>query len=155
MLATTKAWKGLGETVCLVPTMGNIHRGHLALIEKARKTAERVVVSIYVNPTQFGADEDFDRYPRALDADCDVIAAEGGCDVIYAPTDIYDASHATNIMPTGVALPMEGKVRPHFSLVLPRLCQNCSTIFLLILQFLAKKIFNSLLLFARWFVILI
>ena len=114
MLATTKAWQGLGETVCLVPTMGNIHRGHLALIEKARKTAERVVVSIYVNPTQFGTDEDFDRYPRTLDADCDVIAAEGGCDVIYAPTDIYDATHATNIMPTGVALPMEGKVRPHF-----------------------------------------
>ena len=114
MIAVTKTWQGSGETVCLVPTMGNIHRGHLALIERARKTATRVVVSIYVNPTQFGTDEDFDSYPRTLDADCAVIAAEGGCDVIYAPTGLYDAAHATNIIPSGVALPMEGEARPHF-----------------------------------------
>ncbi|MDC0062390.1 pantoate--beta-alanine ligase [Candidatus Puniceispirillum sp.] len=114
MVAVTKAWQGSGETVCLVPTMGNIHRGHLALIERARKTAARVVVSIYVNPRQFGTNEDFDSYPRTLDADCAVIAAEGGCDVIYAPTGIYDAAHATNIIPSGVALPMEGEARPHF-----------------------------------------
>ena len=114
MVAVTKAWQGSGETVCLVPTMGNIHRGHLALIEKARKTAARVVVSIYVNPTQFGTNEDFDSYPRTIDADFDVIAAEGGCDVIYAPTGIYDAAHATNIIPSGVALPMEGEARPQF-----------------------------------------
>ncbi len=114
MIAVTKAWQGSGETVCLVPTMGNIHRGHLALIERARKTAARVVVSIYVNPTQFGTDEDFDSYPRTIDTDFDVIAAEGGCDVIYAPNGIYDAAHATNIIPSGVALPMEGEARPHF-----------------------------------------
>ena len=114
MVATTKAWQGAGETVCLVPTMGNIHRGHLALIEMARKTAARVVVSIYVNPTQFGADEDFDNYPRTLDADCVAIAAEGGCDVIYVPKGIYASAHATNIIPSGVALPMEGEARPHF-----------------------------------------
>ena len=114
MVAVTKAWQKSGESVCLVPTMGNIHRGHLALIEKARKTAARVVVSIYVNPTQFGTDEDFDSYPRTLDADYAAIAAEGGCDIIYAPTSIYDAAHATNIIPSGVALPMEGKARPHF-----------------------------------------
>ncbi len=114
MVATTKAWQRSGETVCLVPTMGNIHRGHLALIERARKTAERVVVSIYVNPTQFGDDEDFESYPRTFDADCAAIAADGGCDVIYAPTDIFDVAHATNITPSGVALPMEGEKRPHF-----------------------------------------
>ena len=114
MVAVTKAWQGSGETVCLVPTMGNIHQGHLALIERARKTAERVVVSIFVNPTQFGTDEDFDSYPRTIDADFDVIAAEGGCDVIYAPNSIYNAAHATNIIPSGVALPMEGEARPHF-----------------------------------------
>ena len=114
IIAVTKAWQEAGDTVCLVPTMGNIHRGHLALIEKARKTAARVVVSIYVNPTQFGTNEDFDSYPRTIDADFDVIAAEGGCDVIYAPTGIYDAAHATNIIPSGVALPMEGEARPHF-----------------------------------------
>ena len=114
MVAVTKAWQGSGETVCLVPTMGNIHRGHLALIERARKTATRVVVSIYVNPTQFGTDEDFDSYPRTIDHDCDAITAEGGCDVIYAPTGIYDVAHATNVIPSGVALPMEGEARPHF-----------------------------------------
>ena len=114
MIATTKEWQRSEETVCLVPTMGNIHRGHLALIEKARKTAARVVVSIYVNPTQFGTNEDFDSYPRTIDADCDVIAADGGCDVIYAPHGIYDAAHSTNIIPSGVALPMEGEARPHF-----------------------------------------
>ena len=96
MVAVTKAWQGSGETVCLVPTMGNIHRGHLALIERARKTAERVVVSIYVNPTQFGIDEDFDSYPRTIDADCDVIAAKGGCDVIYAPTGRHVALNFDN-----------------------------------------------------------
>ena len=114
MVTVTKTWQGSGKTVCLVPTMGNIHQGHLALIGRARKTAERVVVSIFVNPTQFGTDEDFDSYPRTLDADCAVIAAEGGCDAIYAPTSLYDATHATNIIPSGVALPMEGEARPHF-----------------------------------------
>jgi pantoate--beta-alanine ligase len=114
IIATTKAWQGSGETVCLVPTMGNIHRGHLALIERARKTATRVVVSIYVNPTQFGAGEDFDSYPRTLDTDCAAITSDGGCDAIYAPTNIYDVVHATNIIPAGVAKPMEGEVRPHF-----------------------------------------
>ena len=59
MTAATIAWQSEGETVCLVPTMGSIHQGHLALIAAARKTASRVIVSIYVNPTQFGAGEDF------------------------------------------------------------------------------------------------
>ena len=114
MVAATKAWQRSGETVCLVPTMGNIHRGHLALIERARKIATRVVVSIYVNPTQFGADEDFNNYPRTLDNDHAAIACDGGCDVIYAPANVYGAVHATNIIPAGVATPMEGEARPHF-----------------------------------------
>ena len=66
MVAVTKAWQGSGETVCLVPTMGHIHRGHLALIERARKPAARVVVRIYVNPTHFGTDEDLDSSPLTL-----------------------------------------------------------------------------------------
>ena len=83
-------------------------------MEKARETAARVVVSIYVNPTQFGTDEEIlIVIPAPIDADFDVIAAEGGCDVIYVPTNIYDSAHSTNIIPSGVALPMEGEARPH------------------------------------------
>lgn len=114
IIAATKAWQNGGEKVCLVPTMGNIHQGHLALIKKARKTANRVIVSIYVNPTQFGTGEDFDSYPRTLTDDSTVIATDGGCDAIYAPASMYDIAHATTITPKGVALPMEGKLRPHF-----------------------------------------
>ena len=114
MTATTIAWQAAGETVCLVPTMGSIHQGHLALIAAARKTANRVIVSIYVNPTQFGVGEDFDHYPRTLEADCAAITAAGGCDAIYAPANMYDDGHATSIVPAGVALAMEGQTRPHF-----------------------------------------
>ena len=114
IIDATKAWQREGETVCLVPTMGNIHQGHLALISKARKSANRVVVSIYVNPAQFGTGEDFDSYPRTLNDDCAAIAAGGGCDAIYAPVSMYEAMHATSITPSGVALPMEGQLRPHF-----------------------------------------
>jgi len=114
MTAATIAWQGEGETVCLVPTMGSIHQGHLALIAAARKTASRVIVSIYVNPIQFGAGEDFGHYPRTLDADCAAITAAGGCDAIYAPADMYNDGHATSIVPAGVALAMEGQTRPHF-----------------------------------------
>ncbi len=114
IIDATKAWQSNGETVCLVPTMGNIHQGHLALISKARKRANRVVVSIYVNPAQFGTGEDFDSYPRTLNDDCAAIEADGGCDAIYAPASMYEAMHATSITPSGVALPMEGQLRPHF-----------------------------------------
>ena len=114
MTAATIAWQGEGETVCLVPTMGSIHQGHLALIAAARKTANRVIVSIYVNPKQFVAGEDFDHYPRTLDADCAAITSAGGCDAIYVPADMYDDGHATSIVPAGVALGMEGQTRPHF-----------------------------------------
>ena len=112
--AATIKWQKAGETVCLVPTMGSIHSGHLALIAKARQTAPRVIVSIYVNPTQFGAGEDLDKYPRTLDSDCAAIEASGGCDAIYAPANMYDDGHATSIVPGGVANPMEGEARPHF-----------------------------------------
>ena len=114
IIAATKEWQSGGETVCLVPTMGNIHQGHLALIAKARKSANRVVVSIYVNPTQFTTGEDFDSYPRTLNDDYVTIADNGGCDAIYAPASMYESKHATSITPSRVALPMEGQLRPHF-----------------------------------------
>jgi pantoate--beta-alanine ligase len=107
-------WRAAGEKLCLVPTMGAIHDGHLALVKAAKKTAKRVVVSIYVNPTQFAAGEDFDSYPRKLKADQKALQAVGEVDAIYAPSTMYRDQHATHIVPSGVALPMEGESRPHF-----------------------------------------
>ncbi len=107
-------WRAAGNTVCLVPTMGAIHDGHLALVTAAKKAAERVVVSIYINPTQFATGEDFDSYPRNFHADQQALDAVGGVDAIYAPPVMYQDQHATHIVPSGVALPMEGELRPHF-----------------------------------------
>ncbi|TDU24410.1 pantothenate synthetase [Panacagrimonas perspica] len=77
-------WKRAGERVGLVPTMGNLHAGHLELVARARSLARRVVVSIFVNPLQFGPNEDFDRYPRTLPADAAKLDA-AGCDLLFAP----------------------------------------------------------------------
>jgi pantoate--beta-alanine ligase len=114
MRRTVGSWHAAGDTVCLVPTMGSIHAGHLALIDAARQAARRVVASIYVNPTQFAAGEDFTSYPRNFQADQQAIDAAGGVDAIYAPQTMYGDDHATSIVPAGVAQPMEGASRPHF-----------------------------------------
>ena len=72
-------WRRAGDRIALVPTMGNLHAGHLALVRAARDQAERVVCSIYVNPTQFGPGEDFSSYPRTPEADLEQLR-DGGCD---------------------------------------------------------------------------
>ena len=77
-------WKRQGDRVGLVPTMGNLHAGHLELVARARGLAARVVVSVFVNPLQFGPNEDFDRYPRTLQADAARLDA-AGCDLLFAP----------------------------------------------------------------------
>lgn len=107
-------WRQQGESSALVPTMGSIHAGHLALIQTANSLADHVIVTIFVNPTQFAADEDFDLYPRTLDADMAAIRSTGGADVVFAPQSMYAPDHATNIIPGGVALDLETKHRPHF-----------------------------------------
>ena len=77
--------RGSGRTVALVPTLGNLHEGHLALIREARKHGDQTVVSIFVNPTQFGPNEDFAKYPRTLDEDLKACEAEG-VDWVFAPS---------------------------------------------------------------------
>lgn len=105
-------WRAAGLTTALVPTMGGIHAGHLALMDAAQQHADKVVVSIYVNPTQFAAGEDFDRYPRQMTADCELIDSRADC--IFAPTTLYADTHATMVTPTGAALGLEAANRPHF-----------------------------------------
>jgi pantoate--beta-alanine ligase len=80
-----KAWRQAGLSVALVPTMGNLHRGHFSLVEKAKNLADKVVVSIFVNPMQFGANEDLDNYPRTLNEDKQGLA-ELGIDIVFTPS---------------------------------------------------------------------
>jgi pantoate--beta-alanine ligase len=84
--AAVNTEKAQHNTVALVPTMGNLHEGHLQLVRRAREIADVVVVSIYVNPTQFGANEDLDRYPRTLERDIERLLAEG-TDYLFTPSD--------------------------------------------------------------------
>jgi pantoate--beta-alanine ligase len=80
-----RAWRQAGLSVALVPTMGNLHRGHFSLVEKAKTLADKVVVSIFVNPMQFGANEDLDNYPRTLDADKQGLA-DLETDILFIPS---------------------------------------------------------------------
>ncbi len=107
--------KRRGQRVGLVPTMGALHAGHLSLIEAAREQCPFVVVSIFVNPTQFGPHEDFDRYPRQLEDDCRQL--ESLADLVFAPTAdvMYPPGFSTSVDPPRVATRWEGECRPgHF-----------------------------------------
>jgi pantoate--beta-alanine ligase len=100
----------------LVPTMGNLHAGHLSLVRLARARGELVVTSIFVNRLQFAPHEDFATYPRTLERDCELLA-DSGCDIVFAPTDdeVYpEAQGYTVHPPPGLADILEGKVRPGF-----------------------------------------
>jgi pantoate--beta-alanine ligase len=105
-----------GNTIGLVPTMGALHAGHASLIRAAHESCGFVAVSIFVNPTQFGPNEDFVRYPRTFDADCTLAAAEGA-DVIFAPSveELYPAGAATFVEVEGLGGRLDGQSRPgHF-----------------------------------------
>ena len=110
------AWREKGQRIAFVPTMGALHDGHLALVDHARRSAGKVVVSIFVNPTQFGPGEDFERYPRDLEADAEKLR-EAGVDLLFAPPVdvIYPPGFATTVHVAGVSEGMEGARRPgHF-----------------------------------------
>ncbi len=115
--ASVGAWRMAGETIALVPTMGALHDGHLSLVKLARRKARRVVVSIFVNPTQFAPNEDLGRYPRDEAGDRAKLG-HAGTDLIWAPVpeEMYPDGFATTIVPKGAAEPLEGEFRPnHFS----------------------------------------
>jgi len=105
-----------GQTVGLVPTMGALHEGHLSLVRAAKASCGAVAASIFVNPTQFGPNEDFALYPRTFEADCALLEAEG-VDVVFAPApeEVYRAGAATFVEVAGLSERLDGKSRPgHF-----------------------------------------
>ncbi|MGD2115692.1 MAG: pantoate--beta-alanine ligase [Acidobacteriota bacterium] len=109
-------WRAAGETIAFVPTMGALHEGHLSLVRTARERADRVVVSIFVNPTQFDQASDLSAYPRTPERDAELLEA-CGCDLLYLPTeqDLYPEGSATWVVPEGAAEGLEGAHRPgHF-----------------------------------------
>jgi pantoate--beta-alanine ligase len=105
-----------GQSLALVPTMGALHSGHLKLITEASRVADRVAATIFVNPLQFGANEDFDRYPRQEEKDAAMLE-EAGCDLLWLPQpgEFYPAGFATTVSVKGVSDRWEGEARPgHF-----------------------------------------
>jgi pantoate--beta-alanine ligase len=116
----TAAQRRAGRRVALVPTMGALHEGHLALVDEARRRAEAVVMSVFVNPLQFGPGEDLARYPRDLPRD-KALARDRGVDALFAPTEamMYPPGAATRVIPGPAADRWEGAARPgHFAGVL-------------------------------------
>lgn len=116
MQEASRIWRRQGETVGLVPTMGFLHEGHLSLIRRCRKLTARTVVSIFVNPTQFGPTEDYETYPRDTGRDCDLCRREG-VDVVYLPTtaSMYADDHSTWVEESSVSKGLCGRSRPgHF-----------------------------------------
>jgi len=112
-----KQWRNSDDTIALVPTMGNLHEGHLSLVEMAQQKATRVVVSIYVNPLQFAPDEDFDSYPRTLSADLEKLTALG-VDSVFTPDNVMIYPQG-ELASTSVDVPVlsgiiEGEYRPGF-----------------------------------------
>ena len=125
--AAIRSWRGKGQSVGFVPTMGNLHAGHQSLIRLTRARTDRVVASVFVNPTQFGPNEDFERYPRTLVQDQAALADEE-CDLLFAP-DVatiypYGAEHSVSLRVPQITEILEGAHRPgHFDGVATVVCK--------------------------------
>ncbi len=113
--ARVARWRRAGEGIALVPTMGALHEGHLALVRQGRARARRTVTSIFVNPAQFAPTEDFDKYPRSFGDDLAKLATVD-CDLVWAPgkAEMYPDGFATRVVPAGAAVGLETDFRPHF-----------------------------------------
>lgn len=116
MRALVRAWRQSGETTAVVPTMGYLHEGHLSLVRKAKTEADRVVTTIFVNPTQFGPNEDLATYPRDEDRDLALLRAEA-VDAVFMPSvnEMYGAGGDTFVEVPGLSAILQGSLRPgHF-----------------------------------------
>lgn len=116
--AVVRGWRSAGQAVGLVPTMGNLHAGHYSLLKQAHARCDRVVASVFVNPTQFGPGEDFERYPRTLVQD-QAGLAEHGCDLLFAPSvEVmypFGPERSVSVQVPRLTETLEGKHRPgHF-----------------------------------------
>ncbi|MEO6195204.1 MAG: pantoate--beta-alanine ligase [Thermoanaerobaculia bacterium] len=121
---TVDGWRAAGERIGFVPTMGALHAGHLSLVRLARGRVTQVVASVFVNPAQFGPNEDFNRYPRQPEKD-GAMLEEAGCDLLFLPdvATIYPPGSATFVDPAGAAEGLEGACRPgHFRGVATVVC---------------------------------
>ena len=120
-----RAWRSAGQSIALVPTMGNLHAGHLKLVNEAKKKADRVVVSIFVNPTQFGIGEDFETYPRTEREDQEKLN-DSGADLLFQPavSEVYTQDAKTVVSVTGLSEWYCGASRPgHFNGVATVVCK--------------------------------
>ena len=128
--AELRQWRRDGASVGFVPTMGNLHAGHHALVDLARRHADRVVASIFVNPTQFGPNEDYARYPRTPQSDIDGLAARG-VDAVFLPSveQMYPfgTMGCVQMHVPGITDILDGAHRPGHSMASPRWSHGCST----------------------------
>ncbi|PZU92235.1 MAG: pantoate--beta-alanine ligase [Chelatococcus sp.] len=126
MRAAVAGWHAAGEQVALVPTMGALHDGHIALVREGQRHARRIVASIFVNPTQFAPHEDFRKYPRTFDDDCAKLA-DAGADAVFFPSveEMYPPGFATRVLLLGpAAAGLEDRFRPtHFEGVATVCCK--------------------------------
>jgi pantoate--beta-alanine ligase len=113
--ATVREWRRQGFTVAFVPTMGALHEGHLTLVREAGRRADKVVASVFVNPTQFAAHEDLGTYPRREAQDANLLAG-AGCELLFAPTvgEMYPDGFVTGVSVGGPSQGLETDFRPHF-----------------------------------------